>query len=64
MHVVASDRAIAWQQQVNNAGRSMTGHHPNAGWFCTTSTDTAIKMAARHTSKEALRSTHKEVSEK
>ena len=63
VHFVASDRGVAWEQRMNDAGRAMPGHHPDKGWFCETHTDAAIALATTHTIKEALRSMRKKVSE-
>lgn len=63
VHFVASDRGVVWEQRVNNAGRTMPGHHPDTGWFYEPHADPAIELATTHTINEALRSMRKEVSE-
>jgi len=61
-HFLASDRGVVWEQRVNDAGRTMPGHHPDTGWFCEAHADAAIELATTQTIQEALLSIRKEVS--
>ena len=54
VHFVASERGIEWQARAGELGRTMTGHHPDQGWFCGVHRPRARELAATLTIDEAL----------
>ena len=54
VHFILSERGRTWEQRTDHSGRTITGHHPDTGWFCARHKAPALMLASTHTIDEAL----------
>lgn len=55
VHFAASTSGIEWDQRSDRPDRTLSGHHPDQGWFCQAHSQAALKLAPTHTLDQALR---------